>query len=130
MSPADGSAFDCSPSTSITLQGRCPVSLPHHRVLLTHGATAALLLCHVPIYVSHAHPASSGAGAGRRRTDSPLGVVLADTEGERLPRVDEFDVQDFPAQGAVGRENASGADPELDQEIGLEGGSHPAVVQV
>lgn len=119
-----------SSSASLTLQRRCPVSLPHHRVLQTHRATATPLLRLVSIYVSHTHPASSSPGPGRFGADSPLGVVPAGLEGERLPWVNECDVQDLPAQWAVGGEDARGANPELDQEVWLEGGSHPGVVQV
>lgn len=124
-----------SSSTRLALQRRRPVRLPHHRVLQTHRAPAALLLRMVPVYVSHAHPpaagvASPGPRPGRLSADRPLGVVLAGLEGERLPRRDERDVQDLPAPGAVGGEDARGANPELDQEVGLEGGGHPAVVKV
>ena len=130
LTPAGLSTLDGSSSTSLTLQSCCPVSLPHHRVMQTHRATASLLLRLVPVYVSHAHPASSVPGAGRLGADGPLGVVLRSLEGERLPRVDERDVQDLPALRAVGGEDAPGANPELDQQVWLEGGGHPGVVQV
>ena len=130
LTPAGLSTLDGSSSTSLTLQSCCPVSLPHHRVMQTHRATASLLLRLVPVYVSHAHPASSVPRAGRLGADGPLGVVLRSLEGERLPRVDERDVQDLPALRAVGGEDAPGANPELDQQVWLEGGGHPGVVQV
>ncbi len=128
--PIRVSALDCSSFTSLTLQRRSPVSLPHHWVLQTHRATASLLLRLVPVYVSHTHPASSGPWPARLGADSPLGVVLAGLEGERLPWVDDLDIQNLPAQRAVGGEDACGANPELDQEVWLEGGGHPGVVQV
>ena len=130
LTPAGLSTLDRSTSTSLTLQRCCPVSLPHHRVTQTHRATASLLLRLVPVYVPHTHPASSGPRARRLGADGPLGVVLRSLEGERLPRVDERDVQDLPALRAVGGEDARGANPELDQEVWLEGGGHPGVVQV
>lgn len=124
------STLDCSSSTRLTLQRRRAVSLPHHWILQTHSAAASLLLRLVPVNVSHTHPASSGPRPRRHSADCPLGVVLAGLKGKRLPWGDERDVQDLPAQRAVGGEDASGANPELDQEVGLEGGGYPGVVQV
>lgn len=104
-------------STALALQRRRPVRLPHHGVLQTHRAAAPLLLRLVPVDVSHTHPSPSGPHPARRGADGPLRVVLAVLEVERLPRVDELDVQDLPSQRAVGGEDACGANPELDQEI-------------
>lgn len=117
----------CS-STSFTLQRSCPICFPHHRVPLTHSATATFLLGFIPIYISHTHPPTSRPS--RVGADSPLGVVLAGLKGERLAWVEECDIQDLPAQWAVGGKDPSGANPELDQEIWLEGWSHPGVVEV
>lgn len=116
--------LDRPPSTVLTLQGCSPVGFPHHGVLQTHGPTTTLLLRLVTVDVAHTHPAAR-PGAHR-----PLGVVLAGLEGEDVARVEERDVQDLPAPRAVGRQDSCGADPELDQEVGLEGGGHPGVVQV
>lgn len=108
LSPADSadSTLDRSSSTSLTLKRCRPVSLPNHWVLQTHRATASILLCLVPVYVSHTYPASPGPHSCRLGADSPLGVVLGGLEGERLPWVDESDVQDLPAQRAVGGEDS------------------------
>lgn len=122
--------LECYTFTSLTFENGGPVGLPNHRVLQTHRAAAALFLRLVSIYVSHTHPATSGPWPGRAGADSPLGVVLAGLECEWLARVNECDVQDFPAQWAVWGEDTWGVNPELDQEVWLEGWSHPGVVQV
>ena len=111
------SALDCSSSTRLTLQRRRSVSLPDHWIPQTHRAAASLLFRLVPVNVSHTHPASSCPRPSRLGANRPLGVVLAGLESERLPRGDGLDVQDTPAPRAVGGEDASGANPELDQEV-------------
>lgn len=121
-----GSSF-----TVVPLQRRRSIGLPHHWVPLAHRPAAALLLRHVPVDVAHTHPAAPRAGgAGRAGADGPLGVVLAVFEGKRLARLDVVDVLDLPISGAVGRQDARGQLPELDQEVGLKGRSHPGVVEV
>lgn len=101
-----------SSSTIRIFQNCRPVSLPHHRVSQTHRASPPLLLGLVPIYVSDARPAPGSRGA-----HSPLGVVLAGLEIERLSWVYESDVQDLPSQRAVRREDPGGTNPELHQEV-------------
>lgn len=122
------SALDCFSLTVLTVQGRCSVSLPHHRITMTHCASTPLLLSLISVYVPDTHPASTSPSlTGAHR---PFGVVLAGLEGERLPRVEELDVQDLPVIRAVGRKDARGANPELDQEVWLEGWGHPRVIQI
>lgn len=122
------SALDCFSLTVLTVQGRCSVSLPHHRITMTHCASTPLLLSLISIYVPDTHPASTSPSlTGAHR---PFGVVLAGLEGERLPRVEELDVQDLPVIRAVGRKDARGANPELDQEVWLEGWGHPCMIQI
>lgn len=120
----------CYTFTSLTFEDGGPVGLPNHRVLQTHRAAATLLLRLISVYVSHTHPASPSPRPGRVGADSPLGVVLAGLEGEWLSWVYECDVQDFPALCAVWGEDAWRVNPELDQQVWLEGWSHPGVVQV
>lgn len=95
---------------------------------MTHCAPTPLLFSLISIYVPDTHPASTSPSlTGAHR---PFGVVLAGLEGERLPRVEQLDVQDLPVLRAVGRKDAWGANPELDQEIWLEGWGHPRMVQI
>lgn len=119
-----------SSSTTLIIHNCCPVSLPHHRVSQTHGSSATLLLSHIPIDVPYTHPPASSPGTSCLGAHSPLGVVLAGLKFRRLSRVYSCDVQDLPSQGAVRRKDPCGTNPELDQEVRLEGRGHPGMVEV
>lgn len=109
--------LNCFPPTVLALQRCRSVSLPNHWILQAHCSSTALLLRLVPVYVPHAHPASPRPSPRRFGADRPLGVVLGVLEGVGLARADERDVQNLPAQRAVGGEDARGANPELNQEV-------------
>lgn len=113
----------------LALQRRRSIRLPHAHVLPAHGPAPSLLLRLVPVNVPHAHPgpAPRPASSGAHR---PFGVIFRGTEGPLAARREQVYVQNLPAGGAVGWEDAGGATPELHQQVRLQRGSHPGVVQV
>lgn len=108
-------------TTGLALQGSRAIGLPHHGILSAHCTPTSLFLGLVTVDVSYADPAARGpnssvAAAG---TDRPLRVILCSLERDALAWGNEIYVEDFPARRAVRGQEASGAAPELNQQVGL-----------
>lgn len=116
-------------STRLALQRGRAIRLPHGNILPTHGPAPSLLLRLVPVNVPHAHPSPAPQPASSC-AHRPFGVILRGLEGDLAVWRDHVHVQSLPAGGAVGREDAGGATPELNQQVRLQRGSHPGMVQV
>lgn len=108
-------------TTGLALQGSRAIGLPYHSILAAHCTPTSLFLRLVTVDVSYADPAaqcptSSAAAAG---TDRPLRVILCSLERDALAWGNEIYVENFPAWRAVRGQEASGATPELNQQVGL-----------